>query len=291
MTARRRIAILMHEKDGEHTIHQYVITLLADHWREDGHEVFFLFGTKRFVPADLIIVHVDLSVVPDSYLRFAARYPVAVNGRVRDIRKSTFSTGLLRPDDLWQGPVIVKSDFNYAGEPERLREEPRVQSPLRRLWTSVRADRQRPPTEAFFETSGDYRVYDRLSEVPAAFFDDSRLVVQKFFAERDSDGLYCVRIMNFLGDRISCMRLKGRKPIVNGPSTEAVESVEPHAEILEARKRLNFEFGKFDYVVVDGKAILLDINKTVGCAANLLDNEEMRELRRHRAAALYDFFR
>ena len=122
MTARRRIAILMHEKDGEHTIHQYVITLLADHWREDGHEVFFLFGTKRFVPADLIIVHVDLSVVPDSYLRFAARYPVAVNGRVRDIRKSTFSTGLLRPDDLWQGPVIVKSDFNYAGEPERLRE-------------------------------------------------------------------------------------------------------------------------------------------------------------------------
>ena len=164
MTARRRIAILMHEKDGEHTIHQYVITLLADHWREDGHEVFFLFGTKRFVPADLIIVHVDLSVVPDSYLRFAARYPVAVNGRVRDIRKSTFSTGLLRPDDLWQGPVIVKSDFNYAGEPERLREEPRVQSPLRRLWTSVRADRQRPPTEAFFETSGDYRVYDRIDK-------------------------------------------------------------------------------------------------------------------------------
>jgi hypothetical protein len=41
-----------------------VITRFADSWREEGFDVRYLFGARRFVPADLVIVHVNLSVVP-----------------------------------------------------------------------------------------------------------------------------------------------------------------------------------------------------------------------------------
>lgn len=155
-----------------------------------------------------------------------------------------------------------------------------------RRWRSS----SRPGVDHRFETPNGYLLYDRLADVPPAFFDDSGLVVQKYFAEIDQ-GMYCVRIMNFLGDRVSCMRLKGRHPIVNGPSTEIAEAVEPHPDIIAAQRRLHFDFGKFDYVMAEGRAVLLDINKTVGCATNLLDNQEMRRVRQHRAAALYEFFR
>ncbi len=129
--APKRIAVLFHRREPRENISSYIVDHLARFWREDGHEVTYVFGTRQFVPADLVFVHVNLSVVPDEYLQFAARYPVAVNGRIRDIRKSSISRNLLRPDDAWSGPVIVKSDLNYAGIPERMLRESWLQ---RRSW-------------------------------------------------------------------------------------------------------------------------------------------------------------
>ena len=42
------------------------------------------------------------------------------------------------------------------------------------------------------------------------------------------------------------------------------EIVEPHPEVLEIRRTLGFDYGKFDYVLHDGRVVLLDINKTPG---------------------------
>ena len=38
--------------------------------------------------------------------------------------------------------------------------------------------------------------------------------------------------------------------------------VEPHPAMREARRRLGFDYGKFDYVERDGGAVLLDANPT-----------------------------
>src|SRR5690606_23600626 len=81
--------------------------------------VVVLFGPARYVPADLIVVHVDLSVVPEPYLEFSQRYPIVVNGSIRDIRKSSISRNLVSQNTEYKGPAIVKSDCNYAGMPER----------------------------------------------------------------------------------------------------------------------------------------------------------------------------
>src|SRR5438034_3820789 len=167
----RTIGILFHEKNRKRHLSGYAITFLAEFWSQDGHRVHYLFGTRKFVPADLLLVHVDLSVVPDEYLEFASRYPIALNSDVKDIRKSQISTNLLKQDDVYSGKVIVKSDLNFGGSPERLLR--RHRSPWRRLASCfVRAH----TIGTGLETHSKYRIYDRLTDVSPAVFERDDLV-------------------------------------------------------------------------------------------------------------------
>jgi len=282
---RRRFAILFHENATEQTLKNYYITRLADHWREDGHDVTFLFGVEKLVPADLVIVHVDLSVVPEIYLEFARRYPIALNAKVRDIRKSTISKNLLHRDDSYDGRVIVKSDLNYAGAPERsVGEDPSAPlSVASRLIAWVRRARSLNMGSPL-----DYRIYENLRQVPGRYFEQKDLVIEKFLPEMEN-GWYCTRNFHFLGDRMGCIRRKGRHPIVNGSTVVETEQVNPHPEIVAMRETLGFDYGKFDYVVVDGRAVLLDVNKTIGWAGP--DSPEAQARRRERAQGIYAYFR
>lgn len=263
-----RIAVLMHEKHTPSHLRGYLVSLLAQVWEEDGHTVVYGFGTRAPPPADVALLHVDLSVVPDEYLALAAHYPVLLNGRGRDVRKTTYSRGLLRRDSRYGGQVIVKSDLNHAGLPEL-----RLQG--------------RPQT---FRTPLDYVVYDDLSLVPPETFDDPSLIVQRFTPEMVGRK-YAVRLYSFLGDKSSAVRLTGRHPIVNGPTVEGVETVEPHPDIVAQRHALGLDYGKLDYVEVDGEAILLDANKTVGASPSMTSSATMIAARRERARGIYAFFR
>ena len=82
-----RIAILRHEREPLEHRDAYLVSWIARHWEKRGAAVEHLYGVRDFRPADLLVLHVDLSVVPDEYLRFAERYPIVVNGRLVDIRK------------------------------------------------------------------------------------------------------------------------------------------------------------------------------------------------------------
>ncbi len=244
----RRIAILFHETDRNRDLSGYRINALASYWKQDGHEVFPVFGIQEFTPADLAIVHLDLSVVPENYLAFANRYPIVLNGKVRDIRKSTFSTHLVRRGDAWRGPVIVKTERNYAGHPEAIRGLPRVDG---------------KGLQPLFRSPLDYKIFSQIQKVPDVVFDMPDLVVQRFLPEMEG-GLFHVRTYQFLGDRDSCSREGANHPIVKSETHVFSESVTPHPDIVELREKLNFHYGKFDYVLHNGEAILLDINKTTG---------------------------
>ncbi len=251
----------------------YSITQLASHWRRDGHDVFPVFGCQEFVAADLVLLHVDLSVVPDDYLAIAGRYPIALNGRVRDIRKSTFSTHLVHRGDDWQGPVIVKSERNFAGHPEALRGLPRLDA---------------KGLEPLFRSPLDYRVYDRIQEVPDGAFASPDLVVQRFLPEME-DGRFHVRMYQFLGDQATCTRVGANVPIVKSETKVFSESVAVHPRIIELRRRLKFDYGKFDYVLHHGEPILLDLNKTTGTAPQI--TPQIEAIRRITAQGLYSYFK
>ncbi len=285
----RRLAVLFHRKDRGRKLSVYAVYHLAEFWREAGYEVVFLFGTRERVPADLILVHIDLSVVPEEYLEFAARYPLVLNGRVRDIRKSAFSENLIhRPDAPWMGRVIVKSDLNNAGRPERWLFEPSWARGHETVMLAVRLVERlagrRPP----FLSAQDYQIFDSLGAVPGRCFRDRRLVIEKFQPEVEN-GMYHTRIYQFLGDRSSCTRLVSSKPIVNDASVVRTETVTPHHEIETWRQEMGLDYGKLDYVVVDGKPILLDVNKTTGTSRGER-REDLYLLRRHRAAGIDWYF-
>jgi len=262
---KRRVVVLSHERETE----DHAIRFLADFWRADGLEVVFLYGVDRFVPADVAILHVDLSVVPVEYLHFARQYPVVLNGVARDIRKTTFSAGRVAKDSDCPGKVIVKSNLNHAGRPER------------RLGV-------RSGSAVGFQTPFDYPIYDSVGDVPPRFFDGDEFIVEKFTPELEG-GRYHMRAFHFLGDSFSCERVASRNPIVNNSSMIGTEEVEPHPGVFELQRELELDYGKLDYVVHDGRLSLLDVNKTPGAYST--PTAALDAARRRRAEGIYEYLR
>jgi hypothetical protein len=217
----------------------------------------------------VILVHVDLSVVPDEYLEFARRYPVALNAGVKDIRKSTFSALQVTPEHDYAGAVMVKSDLNYAGVPERLLEPSATGA-------------------AHFDDPSEYRVYPSLDQVPGEYFETDELVVERFVPERQ-DGLFHTRTFDFLGDNYTSLRLTSNHHVANSSTHHVYEQFEPPAELFELRDRLGIDYGKLDYVLHESEVILLDVNKTMGAGDG--PDAAVQEMRRHRAAGIHTYLR
>ena len=299
MRPKRCIAILFHENYRFRSTRNYILHYLADYWREWGFSVHHIYGVQHFSPADLLFVHVDLSVVPDEYLEFASKYRATVNLGVSDIRKSIISTNIVTQDDGWQGPVIVKSDLNYGGAQEltRRRSKVRSKSIFEAWWPIIRKLRSRinwlRGTANPIGSVSDYKIYDGLSLVPPSRVADQRLVIEKFLPEFEN-GLYFLRVYEFLGDRWICLRMASRSPIVKAGNCVSIEQIEPHQKIIEWRKSLNMDYGKLDYVMSDGQPVLLDANKTIGASISrvvkLLSSEKVEANWYELAEGIHYFF-
>lgn len=99
----------------------YVIAHLAAHWHAWGHPIST--GPLACLNAGLGIMHVNLTRVDASQVPATPDHHPLLNRQVLDISKSSFSSLRLQPDSAWCGPVIVKSDLNYFGNPERRLEQ------------------------------------------------------------------------------------------------------------------------------------------------------------------------
>ncbi len=110
----KRIVILMHEHLRPSRPH-YLIDAIADAWRAQGLEVAYTYGPRERPAADLLVAHVDLTRTPPDYVDCIRSYPAVVNRDVLDISKRRISRNLLRGDEDYAGPVIVKTDDNAGG--------------------------------------------------------------------------------------------------------------------------------------------------------------------------------
>lgn len=275
------IAILFRRDEKPRDIEGYAIHGMLEYWRHHGIGVVPVFGpARKAVTAQLLFVHVNLSVVPQHYLDYAQLYPRTLNARIHDIRKTTVCDHLVQPDDGYQGPVVVKSNLNAAGAPE--------QNARNRLIRKVAKSLQQlaPPAVSIYRQE-DYRVYTSISDVPAGVFRDPRLIAQKFRPELEG-GLYHVRSYSFLGDRYSCMRAAATEPVVHLRNTVQVEAIEPHPEIVALRHQLKMDYGKLDYTLHQGQPVLLDVNKTLG-AQRGERNPVVLAMRKERAKGIFPY--
>lgn len=246
-------------------------------WRQDGHEVLVHYGTAAPPPGDVAILNVDVSRVPGDYLALCARYPRVINGAAADISKSRYSQLLLTRDSGWQGAVMVKTDANCGGF---------VEQTLRGLAEQAGVISDIPKGPVF----RDYRVLGSLRDVPQQVWETPGMVVEKFMPERDLEGNYYIRIWTFFGAQERCTRYGAPDPLVKAANVGERQSVEVPEEIREWRRRLGFDFGKFDFVEAAGCYWLLDANRTPGLPQQVLEAPGMRESCDRLAAGLYEFF-
>lgn len=243
-----------HFDDGGYLLHR-----LIEHWSPRGVEVTAMKGPAGTpAEADLAICHVDMTAVDDQHARLFERYPLVINGRVLDISKSAFSDQLITLDDAYQGPVIVKTDRNFGGMRE-------MHARFQQGDMNARIDVQRPWRKVEYLPA--YPVFAAPTAVPLGVWRNPNLVVEKFRPEQQENGTYVLRVWIFFGDRGIYYQCISEEPIIKSHNTIRRENLDladlPNA-LREKREKLGFDFGKFDFGIVDGEVVLYDVNRTPG---------------------------
>jgi hypothetical protein len=269
MAAKRKIVILLHEKDRYPAAAGYFIWTLCEVWREWGIEIEAVKGTRKPVAADLLIPHIDATVLPRAYVDFFESHPRVVNRRLHDISKRLVSRNLLARTDSHDGQVIVKTNLNSGGSPDaNLSGHKIVYSGKRgNFWSGWLNFRRKKKSSDWREIncmdSHDYQLFPSLAAVPEAVFANPSLVVERFLPEYEN-GVYYLRVYQFLGDCGYCARVGSRHPIVKQKNIISREEVPVPDEIIAIRRELGMDYGKLDFVVREGRVILLDVNRTPG---------------------------
>jgi hypothetical protein len=258
----KRILILLHEC--QRPIHgHYLISALREAWQERGLQVSLVYGVKDRPEADLLIPHIDLTHTPPEYVEYTRSFVSVVNRNVVDISKRTISTHLLRGDEDYGGPVIVKTDNNYGGRPEYLLSK-RRHPLLARAWRRVApiAEYALGQRLAWRSLLREYPLYSSLAEVPSAVFKNRALVVERFLPEREGDR-YFIRHYLCLGDRTRSVRVAGSTPVLKRAACTLVdEGLAVPDPVLSLRRRLGLDYGKIDYTIHAGQVVILDVNRT-----------------------------
>ena len=70
MARLKKIAVLLHEKDRYPNSTGHFIWGLCRVWREQGFGVEIVKGTRKKVDADVLIPHIDATVLPSPYVEF-----------------------------------------------------------------------------------------------------------------------------------------------------------------------------------------------------------------------------
>jgi len=233
----------------------FLLGCLVKEWQRAGVRVGS--GPFRCLDAAMGILHVDRTFVAPACVPEVQSGQSLWNATILDISKRKISSLLVRPDDGYAGPVILKTDENsYAGPELALRSAFSLRRMRRRLvaWLGWRWAHELP--------RATYPVISRRAAVPAWVWQRPDLVVERFCPERVGAD-YALRYWLFAGDRDCVIRLLGREPVLKFKTASRWEFLEEVPQELRAmRRQLGMDFGKLDYVVVDGRPVLLDVNKT-----------------------------
>lgn len=264
MSERRKKLAILHSAGTPRGVSHYLVIKLAEFLAGMDVEIIHLHGTRTYVPADAIFVHVDLSVVPREVALFAQLYPVQINGYALDISKSHFVDGLLDGSEPYPAPVIVKSNLNYGGAPER-----RNASTLQRAAARIhRMLLGRPRT--LIAAKSDYRIFSDLADVPRGYFTPDT-IVQKLMLEK-AGSKHVLREYIFLGDLHFQNIEHSDSAIINEDEHIECLPFTPHPRLINMRERLKLDYGKIDFVMIDGEPFIFDANKTLG-VGDLAENE------------------
>ena len=289
-----QVLILLHHADNSLRYREgegfdgYLIEALIREWKAMGYTIQVVHGIDQQVPADLVIPHLNLTIIPQEYRDFLQAYPNVMNRHVVDISKSRISSHLVGRHDAYAGPVIVKTDRNHGGVPEqrlfprarlgqarwagvarRVLWQKKLRSAARRLLDNLdRRGRGSVSWRSVQTLDPDaYPIFPSIRDVPDGVFENKNLVVEKYLPEI-TEGDACARCYYFLGSAGISFLFRS-KQIEGVPAVTAyrAEEVPTPEELRAIREQLGFDYGKFDYVLHEGQVVLFDVNRTPNTAA------------------------
>jgi hypothetical protein len=115
------ILIVVHSADPFPQFTTYAVNFFFPYWIRAGHQIHVVQGIpRRALSMDVVIQHVDLTVLPVPYVTYLRQFSQVINRDVIDISKRTFSENLLSEGSDYVGSVIVKTDNNCGGIKEQL---------------------------------------------------------------------------------------------------------------------------------------------------------------------------
>lgn len=209
-------------------------------------------------PAAAAFMHVDLTDLPKGFRSVGERYPRCINGQAVTIDRRLYSSLRIMLDDPYDGPVIVKTVLNSRGFPElRYRSRAGLMSRLdhyaRRLTVRNYKDLTCP----------QYRVFASREAVPAALWEDERLIVERF-----APGTLALPVVKYRLDFFLDLEINTRSTFASTLcDPETIETVDIVAdvpdEVRRVRNDLHLDFGAIDYFVMDDDGFVIDANKTV----------------------------
>ncbi|HTQ10660.1 MAG TPA: hypothetical protein VMI31_11350, partial [Fimbriimonadaceae bacterium] len=97
MPGGRCILIVVHRHGDFNDPGNYVMREMAAMWAEQGHKIVVARGPGPRIEADIVINHIDITVIPVDHLAYFRLYPRVLNGSVVDISKRRISRQLLKP--------------------------------------------------------------------------------------------------------------------------------------------------------------------------------------------------
>jgi hypothetical protein len=239
----------------------YLIDALALRWMKMGYAVVTHYGTKNLPNADIVILHVDKTIVLDEYVECLSQYPVVLNRNILNISKSIISRNIVTQDESYSGPVIIKTNANFGGVREA-REKP-ISQKKKKCWRWLL--KMKPNWGKIDELNPHkYPICKNKARIPAGVWKNKNLIVEKFLPEIEN-GLFFLRYWIFFGEQGWAGRFGAKKPIVKFRKMVTKDEPVPIPDELKIlRKKLGFDYGRFDYAEHNGKTVLYDVNKTLG---------------------------
>lgn len=270
MSARPKIALLWHPRHWRFMRKKYLLWQHVELWERDGMDIGHFRSARRAAAwADLVIVHMDVSVIHPKYIDALANHPCVLNRGVLDIRKSSTSECTLQRDSTWTGPVIVKSNLNREGRPERMKG---IAAGFKGSWWSRK--------------ESQYLEFSSLRAVPTWAWKGNSWVVERQELQRTGSG-YATASATFFGNEISAVTLHAPSTVVKGANSTRTERMKQvPEEILHKRKELLLDYGKIDFTTNERGIHVFDVNKTIGhiqfhhpetAGANRLTEERLRK--------------
>jgi hypothetical protein len=253
--------LIVHARDEPFADGPYAVRLLMEHWARSG---IVIEVTDRLDgpagPGVLVFPHFDLTRTPPAYLEPLDRSARVINRGVTDISKRVISRYLVNSPEEHEGAVIVKSNLNFGGASEARLIACRGGPALRKLEAM-----QNEPwfVSGLFGQKG-YQIFAKSSFVPPRAWTNPALVIEKFLPEMEGDH-YCLRQHIFLGEREINIRSVGTHPLVKSKNVvrrDLLDAADVPEGVRALREKLGFEFGKFDYVMHEGEAIVFDVSRT-----------------------------